>query len=112
MILEEDLGLVMWLGSILTESGYQAIPATTADEALRIVAEFGLKRVDLLIVNPELPDAFDLVRKLRDRQGILRILHIEESMRDPADPEKLKSDWIDRLRLALDTLSTLGPGSQ
>jgi CheY-like chemotaxis protein len=61
LIVDEDLGLLYWLGKILAESGYQALPASDNRQAVLLVEQLGVK-VDLVIVNRSMLDVIDMIK--------------------------------------------------
>jgi DNA-binding response OmpR family regulator len=64
LIIDSDLGFVFWLGKLLGDAGYQALPAKGVSEARALLGELNTE-IDLLIVNPSLPGAPDFVSALR-----------------------------------------------
>ena len=63
LIVDGDLGLVLWLGRMLVDAGHDAVPAQNIAEADRLMRELDL-RVDLLVINPSLQGAADLLERL------------------------------------------------
>ena len=53
LITDRDLGFVFWLGQLLDDAGYQALPARSSVDAIALQNQFHLK-IDLLILNPSL----------------------------------------------------------
>jgi DNA-binding response OmpR family regulator len=68
LILDDDLGFVMWLGKVLAMAGYQALPATDGNEALALVRELKIE-IALLIANLLAPGYLAVVAAL-NRQRI------------------------------------------
>lgn len=81
LIVDDDVGFILWLGEMLTETGYQAIPALHCRQAMTLVKKMDL-RVDVLVVNPKLRGAARAVKALETEHPRLRVVLI----RDPADP--------------------------
>jgi DNA-binding NtrC family response regulator len=81
LIVDNDVAFVLWLGEIITENGYQAIPALHCRQALSLVKKLAL-RVDVLVVNPELRDAARAMKVLASKQPSLRVVLIH----DPSAP--------------------------
>ncbi len=81
LIVDDDVGFILWLGEMLTESGYQAIPALHCRQALTLVKKLAL-RVDVLVVNPELSGATQAMKTLSSGHPRLRVVLI----RDPSAP--------------------------
>jgi DNA-binding response OmpR family regulator len=86
LIVDSDLGFVLWLGRILYDAGYEAFPATGVREATALTSEFEGK-IDLLIVNPSLVGAIDLVDSLRRAKGDLKVLALLDE--DDQQPSSL-----------------------
>jgi len=61
LIVDEDLGLLYWLGKILAENGYQALPALDSRQAVLLVEQLGVK-VDLVIVNRRWLGVIDMIK--------------------------------------------------
>jgi hypothetical protein len=61
LMVDEDLGLLYWLGKILAENGYQALPASDSRQAVLLVEQLGVK-VDLVIVNRRLVGVIDMIK--------------------------------------------------
>jgi FixJ family two-component response regulator len=63
LIVDEDVGLVWWLGELFHEAGYQSIPALSSKQALALVRG-DHKGVDLLVIDPRLWGASRLIKTL------------------------------------------------
>ena len=50
LIIDNDLGFLMWLGLSLASRGYLTIPATSCQNALRLVDELQPPTIDLVII--------------------------------------------------------------
>jgi DNA-binding NtrC family response regulator len=83
LIVDDDIGFVLWLGEMLNESGYQAIPALNSRQAMTLVKDLKLQ-VDVLVVNPKLRGAARTVKTLETAQPRLRVVLIS----DPSAPAK------------------------
>jgi hypothetical protein len=81
LIVDNYLGFLLWLGEILTESGYQTVPALQCRQALTLVKKLAL-RIDLLVLNPELRGAARTMDVLAAEHPRLRVVLI----RDPSTP--------------------------
>jgi DNA-binding NtrC family response regulator len=81
LIVDDDVGFILWLGEMLTESGYQAVPALNCRQALTLVKKLSV-RVDVLVVNPELQGAARAMKLLASQHPKLRVVLI----RDPSTP--------------------------
>ena len=83
LIVDEDLGLVWWLGQVLAEAGHQAVPALDARQAVSHVRQFNLS-VDVIILHPGIDGAATLLRTLTRANKQLRIIAIRNSDDDAA----------------------------
>ena len=83
LIVDEDLGFVCWLGEILSEVGYQAIPALDSTSAAALVEELN-QTVSLVIVNPALRGVIELTRVLSRRDPSLKIIALRNPGTDTA----------------------------
>ena len=88
LIVDGDLGFVFWLGQALDSAGYLALPANDTRSALKLIQEHKI-RVDILVIDPLLPNAFSLIATLR--QAIATLITVgaispEWGVR-PSEPE-------------------------
>jgi hypothetical protein len=88
LLIDSDLGFVFWLGQTLAEVGYEAIPAKSIPDALKLVAELQLP-VALLILRDSLPGAADLIAILQYAQKDLKVILTVE---DGDAPKRLNAD--------------------
>jgi DNA-binding response OmpR family regulator len=75
LIVDRDLGFVFWLGHLLTQAGYQALPANSCDSGSDLITQLNLG-IDMLIVGYSLPGASGLVEALRHSQNKLRVIAV------------------------------------
>ena len=75
LIADEDVGLVWWLGELLSELGYRSLPALSSADALSLLDKTG-RQVDLLIVSPYLKGISRVIEAL-SIPGPLRLIFIE-----------------------------------
>jgi CheY-like chemotaxis protein len=106
LIVDDDLGFVMWLGHTLAATGYLTVPLTSAQESLRIIAELDLAVIDLAIVNPAMPGMSHLIDTLRSRQEYLQVIGTEPSSRSFVDLSAAKEEWIAKVRRVLEKTRT------
>lgn len=92
LIIDNDLGFLMWLGLSLASRGYLTIPATSCQNALRLVDELQPPKIDLLMINQALLGASDLVSVLRNRRASLKVMSIEDQVRAPQS--RSESEWL------------------
>ena len=96
LIIDNDLGFLMWLGFLLSSRGYLTIPAPSCQDALRLVDELQPPTIDLVMINPALPGASDLINVLRSRRGSLKVMWIEDQVRAPQS--RSESEWLSTVR--------------
>jgi ActR/RegA family two-component response regulator len=92
LIIDNDLGFLMWLGLSLASRGYLTMPATSCQNALRLVDELQPPTIDLVMINPALPGASDLISVLRSQRGSLKVMSIEDQVRAPQS--RSESEWL------------------
>jgi DNA-binding response OmpR family regulator len=64
LIVDSDLGFVFWLGKALRDAGYETLPAKDVPQAAVLIGELKTE-IDLLIINPSMAGAANLVNTLR-----------------------------------------------
>ena len=80
LILDTDLGFVFWLGEILTQAGYRAVPAQSIKEATSLMRR--LKTLaDLLIVSPAVHGAAEWMQS----RGNPLLRPVIAAVEDPVD---------------------------
>jgi DNA-binding response OmpR family regulator len=84
LVVDHDLGFVFWLGQLLDRVGNEALPAKSVPDAFSLLSTFK-PSVDVLVVNPSLPSAADLVATLRYSQEHLSVIGLLESPEVPSD---------------------------
>jgi len=77
LIIDADFGFVFWLGQVLGDAGWQAVPAKGFSEATALISQLRME-IDLLVVNPILTGAADFVHALRCSQPNLKVLVVLE----------------------------------
>jgi CheY-like chemotaxis protein len=77
LVVDHDLGFVFWLGQLLDRMGYEALPAKSVPDAFSLLGTFK-PSVDVLVVNPSLVNAADLVAALRYSQEHLNVIGLLE----------------------------------
>ena len=106
LIVDDDLGFVVWLGHTLAAAGYLTVPLTSAQESLRIIAELDLAAIDLAIVNPAMPGMAHLIDTLRSRQQYLQVIATDPSSRSVIDLNAAEEEWIAKVRRVLEKTRT------
>ena len=82
LLVDRDLGFVLWLGAALDRAGYRALPAPGSQEVVELLNELRVP-VHLLVVACSLPDASALVRSLRLSQEHLKIIALTDDGAQP-----------------------------
>lgn len=108
LIVDQDFGFVMWLGHTLALKGYLTLPGTNAREALRLIVDLEIAVVDLVIIDPALPEISLLVDALRGQQADLKVIWIQDSGRRATDIQETHSQWIANVREALEKNKAAG----
>jgi hypothetical protein len=81
LIIDHDLGFLMWLGEVFTELGCQAVPALHCRQALALATQLELP-ITTVVVNPELPGAARMVKALVAANPGVRVVLIRNSAAD------------------------------
>ena len=117
LIIDHDLGFMMWLGEIFAELGCQAMPALNCRQALALTKRLELP-VAIIVVNPEMRGAERMVKALVAANPDVRLVLIRDLATDclevqpnpsglrarfilarpsPGDPIS-RPDWVARIR--------------
>jgi hypothetical protein len=67
LIVASDLGFTLWLGRVLENGCYVALPAKSVGDAVHLIDQFKLE-IDVLIVNHALPGVDPFIEHLRRSQ--------------------------------------------
>lgn len=94
LIVDHDLGFVMWLGEIFSELGCQAVPALHCRQALALTERFALP-ITILLVNPELRGAERMIHMLVAANPGVRLILIRDGSADQAGDDASGADQID-----------------
>jgi hypothetical protein len=73
LIVDNDLGFILWLGRALIAAHQQPLPACNVSDAMVLVREPAAP-VDLLIINSSLPHSSELISLLRRSQAKLKVI--------------------------------------
>ena len=127
LIVDDDLGFVCWLGDILAEMGYQAVPASDSRQATAFIRDLHLQ-VDFVIVNPGLPGISEMIQTLsRPSPKIVAIrnpatevtgaIQAQATLERPSSSDPLsRQEWLKKvrrvLRKALGTLRARRAGAR
>src|SRR5690348_2605615 len=110
LIVGADLGFGFWLGRGLDQARYEAFPAKTISDAAALIAELRLE-VDLLVLDPALPDAAELIESLRRSNERLRVValigdqaqlpplaaRVDLCCRKPERSDVKRREWIEHV---------------
>jgi len=77
LLIDCELAFVFWLGRALDKAGYEAFPARSIPDAVKLMAELHLS-VGLVILNCSLPGAADFIAELRGTQKFVKIIALVE----------------------------------
>jgi len=64
LIIDSDLGFVFWLGQLLDQAGYEALPAKSVADAAELLSHWG-GSLDVVIVSPNVSDSKEFAAHLR-----------------------------------------------
>ena len=113
-IVDNDLGYVWWLGEVFTEAGCRTLPSLSCEQALALFKRLNVG-IDLLVVNPQLPDVVKMLRLLSRAHPNLKIVAIGNAFAaipadlrpqaslerpSPSDPIS-RAEWIKKVRRLL-----------
>lgn len=82
LLVESDVGFLFWFGEGLAQAGYAVIPAKSVPDAEALLGESQIA-VDLLIVNPALPDTAGFVETLRSLNHRLKVVAVTDNQAEP-----------------------------
>jgi CheY-like chemotaxis protein len=124
LIVDPDLGFLLWLGQLLVGAGYVGLPAQTVREATALIGKLNLI-IDLLIIDPTVAGAAEFVRSMRREQGHVRVIAVITSMTEldvgirgvdavrpgPTEADDLEaSEWLRTIQHLLAKTLSLPPG--
>ena len=86
LVVDDYAGVRLLVDEVLSDEGYDVIPAEGPDQALALFAR-DRGSFDLLVTDVSMPrmSGTDLARQLRDRAGALRVLYMSGMSRDVID---------------------------
>ena len=86
LVVDDYAGVRLLVDEVLTDEGYDVIPAEGPDQALELFAR-DRGSFDLLVTDVSMPrmSGTDLARQLRDRAEELRVLYMSGMSRDVID---------------------------
>lgn len=75
LLIDHDLGFLLWLGDVCAELGYEAVPALHCRQALTIAKRLQ-QPIKTVVINPELHGARRMVQVLLTANPALRVIRI------------------------------------
>ena len=78
LIIDQDLGFLMWLGELFTELGCQTVPALHCRQAVELARQLQLP-ISTLVVNPDLPGAAKTIKTLVASNPDARVVLIRDA---------------------------------
>lgn len=78
LIIDHDLGFLMWLGEVFLEAGCAAVPALHCRQALAVAKRL-TPPITMLLLSPELPGAARTVKALTAANPAMRVVLIRNS---------------------------------
>jgi hypothetical protein len=108
----------MWLGEVLTELGWQTVPALHCRQALALSKRLQLP-IKTLLLDPDLPGAARAIKTLVTANPGLRVVLIRDSLAQPACGKPIlacreailarpapwqsisRPEWVDKVRRVL-----------
>ena len=114
LMVDEDLGFLLWLGQLFAEIGYRSVPASSCRQAASHLKKLKVN-ISLVVVNQGLKGARSLLKTLEGDANRIRIILIrnptatafvavpESAILDkPRAWENIaRAEWLQRLRQAL-----------
>ena len=110
LVVDDDLGLVCWLGQIFSEVDCRVVPALNCRQAVSLTAKLNV-RVDVIVVNPELERVPEMIQKLSFRRTVKVVALRNHDGRDgaaigadsrlerpSAEQPLLHEEWLERAR--------------
>jgi len=79
LIVDDNLGFVVWAGRMLTDAGYAVMPAESVRHAKGLVDDHRLE-ISVLMVNPLLRGIPEFIDSLRAAQKTMRVVALEQPM--------------------------------
>jgi hypothetical protein len=111
-IIEPDLGFILWLGRVLDNKGYRALPAKSVSDGAFLIDQFR-PEIDVLIVNPSLPGVCAFIDRVRRSHGAKVIAVCEDTgavipegviatkTKGSAVDENADLEWLDLIKAVL-----------
>jgi len=116
LIVDDDVGLIFWIGEIFGKAGWNLVPALNCRQAVSLAAMWDLY-IDLVVVNPALSGVSEMVETLsRVHRPKIVIIHdpdVEAAIpadatldRPDIETPVSRAEWAERMR---ELLRKIGP---
>jgi len=116
LIVDDDVGLIFWIGEIFGKAGWNLVPALNCRQAVSLAAMWDLY-IDLVVVNPALSGVSEMVETLsRVHRPKIVIIHdpdVEAAIpadatldRPDIETPVSRAEWAERMR---ELLREIGP---
>ena len=101
LVIDNDLGFAFWLGHALDQAGFEALPARSVPDAVKLLQELNVA-VDLVMINASLPGAASFLTELRLAQTPFKVIALYDSPQTTtpvleADATCWKTESVDEL---------------
>lgn len=105
LIVDDDLGFLVWLGLTLSAGGFVTVPATTSAQAAGVIREMRIT-VNLAVVNFDLPGMPEFCNNLKSQNPSVKLIAIQgpgPSLAFKADAKHSRSKvgWVTLVRRLL-----------
>jgi hypothetical protein len=80
LIVDNDLGFILWLGRVLIGAHQQPLPACNVSDAM-VLAD-AANPVDLLIINSSLPHSSEFITKMRRTQSKIKVIALDDEVKE------------------------------
>jgi DNA-binding NtrC family response regulator len=77
LIVDDDLGFLVWLGLTLASGGFATVPATTASQAGEVIHQLRIT-INLAVVNLNLPGVPEFCASLKSQTPSIKLIAIQE----------------------------------
>lgn len=105
LIVDDDLGFLVWLGLTLGGAGFVTVPATASPQAREVIQEMRIK-VSLAVVNLNLPGMVEFCESLKRQDPSVKLIGIQgtgptTTFKTDATHSRSKVGWVTLVRKSL-----------
>jgi hypothetical protein len=114
LVVEDDLGFLLWLGQLLTDAGYRVVPASNCRQVMAHIRKLGVS-LNLIVVNPSIRGAMRMLEGFAPEKSRIRLILIRDlgmdlpgvgpasaTIEKPRSWERIsRQEWMQRIRQAL-----------